>query len=375
MTIIPFMRPRYTGARFDEHAIPLELLSELAVIEEMIVEVAKWAFLQDNRDRKRSPRGFTDGIEIKLAGLEEGSSIAVLGLVIAASTLSPSESQVYFEKARDSIASAIHAASADEPVLNLIPEKAIGYFDRIGRRLRDGEAIEFTMPNGHDTARLTKETRRKLLLASANVKELTEDVVLRASIPAVDQGDKTFEIELIDGRKIKSPLESQHFDAVIEAVRGYKSGARVILHGVGRFSRSERLLKLDSVKHISPLDRLDVTSRLEELAQLKDGWFEGAGRALNCSGIQWLSRTFDSNLCDELPLPYVYPTPEGGIQMEWGLNGTEVSMVIDLNCHTAEWHSFNLSSDEEQTRSLNLDEIEHWKWISEKIRQLNRGSA
>jgi hypothetical protein len=375
VTAAPFMRPRFTGARFDGHAIPLEILGELAVFEEMIVEVAKWKFLQDHPDRKRSPRGFADGIDIKLTGVEDGSAIPVLSLFIATATLLPGDGELYFEKARDAITAAIHAAAHDRPVTTFLPEKALGYFDRIGRGLRDGEAIEFGLGNGQDTARLTKETRRKLLLASATVQELTEDVVLRGCIPEVDQADMTFEIQLLDGRKVTAPLAGQHLDTILEALTGYKSGTKVVLQGIGRYSRFEKLLGLDSVEHISVLDPLDVSSRLEELASLKDGWLEGKGLAPSREGLNWLSRTCESNLPEDLPFPYAYPTPEGGVQLEWELGDAEVSVDIDLTRHTAEWHALNLNTDKETSRSLSLNETADWQWILLQLGELKGGAT
>ena len=66
MSTEPFLEPRLVGALFEGHAIPLEVLKDLAVLQDMIVEVAKWKFLQVNPDRKRSPRGFADGILAKV---------------------------------------------------------------------------------------------------------------------------------------------------------------------------------------------------------------------------------------------------------------------------------------------------------------------
>lgn len=375
MTTTPFMRPRFTGARFDGHAIPLELLGELAVFEEMVVEVAKWAFLQDNPDRKRTPRGFTNGITIKLTGVEEGSAVPVLSLVVAGATLFPTDGQVYFEKARDSIASAIQAAATDQQVTQFLPEKSLSYFDRIGRGLRDGEAIEFEMPHNNGVARLTRETRRKLLLASANVQELTDEVVIRGSISEVDQADMTFQIQQVDNRKVKAPLGSQHLDTILEAFAGYKTGTRIVLQGIGRFSRSDKLLGLDSVEHISLLDPLDLSVRLEELAVLKDGWLEGKGVAPSLTALQWLSQAFESSLPDDLPFPYAYPTPEGGVQLEWSLGEAEVSLEIDLLSHAGEWHALNLSNGEDTSRTLNLDDSADWQWIQTQVRELSGGAV
>ena len=66
MSTKSFLRLRLVGTRFDDHAIPLELLKDLAVLEEMVIEVAKLKFLAEHTDRQRSPHGFTKGIHLKL---------------------------------------------------------------------------------------------------------------------------------------------------------------------------------------------------------------------------------------------------------------------------------------------------------------------
>lgn len=375
MTTTPFLRPRLTGARFEERAIPLEFLKDLAVFEEMIVEIAKSTFLTDHPDRKRSPRGFTEGIELKLTGIEEGSAVPVISLIVTSATLFPTDSQFYFERARDAVVRAISAAEHQRNIIEHLPERALGYFDRIGRSLRDGEAMEFEVPDGQGVARLTKETRRKLLLASADVKELTEEVTTRGFVPEVDQADMTFEIQLPDGRKVKSPLATQHLDTILEAFNGYKAATRVMLQGVGRFNRSERLLGFDSVEHVSLLDPLDVQARLEEIALLKDGWLEGKGVALPRESLEWVSRAFASHYPDDLPLPYVYPTPEGGIQMEWTFGTTEASLEIDLSAHSAHWQALDLRTEEESSRPLRLDEPDEWTWLATEIRRIAGGAA
>lgn len=370
MTTIPFLRPRLTGARFDKRAIPLEFLRDLAVFEEMIVEVAKSAFLKDHPDRKRSPRGFTEGIELKLTGIEDGSVIPVISLVIASATLFPSETQNYFERARDSVISAIGAAEHNGPITDYLPEKTLGYFDRIGRSLREGEAMEFTTPGSHEGARLTKETRRKLLLASSNVKELTDETTVRGSVPEADQDDMTFEIQLLDGRKVKAPIAPPHLDTILSAFNGYTTGMRILLQGVGRFSRSERLLGFDSVEHVSLLDPQDVLARLDELRLMKDGWLEGRGLAPSGRGIDWLSEMFSRNYPDDLPLPFVYPTEEGGIRLEWTIDALDVSLDIDLAEHKADWHSMNVQVDAEEEKALYLDSDDAWRWIASRIQSM-----
>jgi len=362
-----FLRPKLTGARFEDHAIPLEVLSDLAVLDEMIIEVAKWKYLQANPDRKRSPRRFTEGISLKLTAVEEGSALPVIALTFAASSgLFPPENHTWFEASREAIVSAIAAADQGKSVTEHLPEKALGYFDRLGRSLRDGESMEFGTSDSGVPARLTRETRRRLL-ASSTLKELTEDTTIRGTVPEADQDELTFEVQLSDGRKVKAPMALPHRDTIIEAFTGYKTGARVLIQGVGRFNRNNHLLKFDSIEHISILDPLDVTARLDEMRNLRDGWLDGIGKAPSHAGLDWLTRIFERNYPEGIQLPYLYPTPQGSILAEWTVGDFEFSLDIDLESKSGHWHSLEASSDNEEKRTIELDDVEAWTWIAQQF--------
>jgi hypothetical protein len=160
MTMTPFLKPRITGTRFNGGAIPLEFLVDFAVLSEMILEVAKWKYREENPDRQRVPRGFAEGVSLKLTGIEEGSAIPVISLVNSEEMLLPPVAQQYFEDARDSIIEAVVAAQVGGSITAHLPQKLLGYFDRFGRNLADGEAIEFGSNTAAPIARMTKESRR-----------------------------------------------------------------------------------------------------------------------------------------------------------------------------------------------------------------------
>ena len=378
-----FLQPRLVGPRFEGTAIPLEFLKDLAVLEEMIVEVAKWRFLQDNPGRARSPRGFSDGVQLKLTGVDDGSAKPVIKLFIAANIAANSlfPPQKYYEQARDSIISAIGAAERNTSISEHLPDTALGYFDRMGRSLREGEAMEFTsptLPALSPPARLTRETRRKLVLAPTTVKEMTEEASVRGHIYEVDQKKKTFRIQLIGGHKVLDiPIPPQHFKVILDASVEYKEGrgARVLLQGVGRFDRKERLQGFESIEHISILEPLDVPARLDELRGLKDGWLEGRGKAPSSDGLNWLAQTFEQNFPDGIPLPFVYPTADGGVQAEWSLGPHEVSLEIDLETHKGQWHCLNMQTDADDSDELSLGDAIGWEWLVAQIRRLAGGEA
>ena len=367
---------KFTKRSMDEHSIPLEVLKDFVALEELIVEVAKWHFKNDNPDRKRAPRGFADQITLKVSGIEAGSAIPNIVLSIAAAattTLFPVDHRDYFEKARESIIEAVDAADKGEPVSGILTDSHLAYFDRIGRSLRDGESMEFNFQDANRPARLNKATRRKLTLSATSIQQLTEEVSLRGAICEADQRKSRFELELIDKSIIRAPIQSEHIETIFEAFEGYQSGLRVLIYGVGVFDRNERLKNLESIEQISILDSMDIGARLDEFKLLKNGWLEGQGRAPKADHLDWLAESFDSFFPDELPTPYFYPTPDGGVQAEWTIEDAEASLEIDLKKRISHWHLLDVESDEESETELDLSKSEDWLELAKLLKGLLGG--
>jgi hypothetical protein len=370
MIVPDFLSPKLVGKRFEAHSIPLELLGDLAVLEAMIIEVAKWRYLKENPDRKRSPRKFAEGISLTLTAVGEGSAIANIALTLSVGGLLFPPQKDYLEQARDAIVSAIAAAGEGKSATVHLPQRALAYFDRLGRSLLEGEAIEFANPVGSVAARLTKETRLRLLEA-AEVTERTEEIHIRGGIFDFNQEEMLFQIMLTDGSKVFGPVGRQHFDTILDASYDYRKGVKVLLDGVGKYNRAACLQRIESVEHVTLLDALDLPSQLEELKVLKDGWYDGKGHAPPGSGLDWLASAINEHYTDDLPLPYIYPVAEGGVRLEWTFGSKDVSVEIDLRSHSGEWHSLNLDTDDEENRTLNLDLTEDWKWMATRLRTLN----
>lgn len=371
-----FLRPRLCGARFEGGAIPLDVLGDIRALGLMLVEVAKWVFLQENPGRQRSPKGFTESVELVLIRIEDGSAVPVIGIGSSlaqrslASPQVPFPHQRYFEAGRDRVVSAIVAADTGDPPDEHLPQKCLSHFDRVGRSLRDGEAIELSSPSAPEVARLTRDSRRALVLASAR-KDWTEPVQLRGLVPEADQEKRTFSFQLLGGRRVSSPMPDEHVESILEAFNGYSSQTKVLLDGIGRWNRQQRLVGIVDIRHLALLDPLDVGSQLEEFRGLKDGWLDGGGSAPLASGLDWLEEQFGARYPDELPLPYLCPTEEGGVHAEWSYAPLELGMEIDLVERKAVWYGLNLASDDEGTRELDLTDEQEWAWFAEQVRAVS----
>ena len=121
---------------------------------------------------------------------------------------------------------------------------------------------------------------------------------------------------------------------------------------------------------INRLDPLDIRGRLDELRRLEDGWLDGVGIAPGSDELEWLAAGFDRHYPDDLPLPYLYPTVEGGVRVEWSLSDFEISLEVNLVTHRANWHHLNLETQADDTRELDLDNENDWTWIASEVQLL-----
>ncbi len=290
-----FIQLRLTGPRFEDGQIPLEFLGDLAALREMIIDVARWRFLQENPGRHRVPKGFAESVSLNLAGVEKGSAAPIIP---------------YVERAMDSVVDAISSTGSDEGADVGLEPSHLAHFSRVGRGLKDGEAMEFGFP-GRRPARLTQETRHRLLS---------------------------------------------------------KATANGIINREARYDVEFRGNQLVEANEVSLLDPLDVSARLEEFKNMKNGWFEGDGIAPSPDGLDWLASEFKRQYADDAPSPRLYPTFEGGVQAEWSFGSNAIVLEIDLSERTADWFWFDRDSDAEEERRLNLDDGDEWVWLANEVR-------
>ena len=124
-------------------------------------------------------------------------------------------------------------------------------------------------------------------------------------------------------------------------------------------------------QHSLPLEILKDFSVFEEillkLAELKPGWLDGKGLALNPDGLQALVRDFDNWFDPTLPLPYLYPTAEGGVQVEWSINQWEISLEIDLLQRRAQYQALFVPDQRTQESEFNLADQAEWVRLNQAL--------
>ena len=369
------LRPRLRGGRFENGAIPLEFLVDLAQLQKMVMEVARWHYLQDHPRRQRVPHGFASAVEIELSALERGSSIPIISISAAQETrMGELPYEQYFIDAAESIIKSIRAAiqgfssSSNDYILPIL----IKNFVNFGRNLRSDEFVELQSASSELSVRFDQRIRMRILEFADSRVAYTKEVAIRGEVTELDKDRMTFEMQQIYGRKVSGHVHDQYYAAFLKAFNGSKDDARVLVEGIGKHNRQGSLLSLESVERVTVLDPLDFHACLDEFRNMQDGWHEGDGKAPPHSGLDWLSHAFARGYHDDIPLPYTYPTFEGGVQCEWTIGQFYIQIKIDLDARKGDWIRFDENSDFsvfEDEESLNLDDPSAWDWMATKIRE------
>ena len=112
---------------------------------------------------------------------------------------------------------------------------------------------------------------------------------------------------------------------------------------------------------------LDVASRLEELAQLKQGWLDGDGVELSKEGLKAIEADLNFRFSDDKMLPLIFPTPNGGLQFEWSISDHVLALEVDLITRKGDWTDVNLETDDIVEREFDLNQDEDWQYLLSQL--------
>lgn len=334
-----FARFRFAGGRFDSHTIPLEVLPDLAAYRKLVVEVAKLKFRMRMGKRVRVPKGFEDSFQIGLARIEGGRSAVAymprLRPVVAPPPQQPlnfaanqpafSQPQYSdFDDARDYIDNLIDSVGSTGSVPQEFPVELAGFFNSFGQSLREDEFIELGF-GGAKHVRYDTFIRKKIVLSRETTYENAVDAQFVLNGGEVAQGA----IHVLD-------VNGGGFDfqpsTEFEFKKAYsRASENVRLVGTGLYDKNERLRRLLSVNVIyseggatQPFE-----SRLEEITATPAGWYDDKNPAPSTSAIEAMRRLLVDVSMQPVPLPHLYPLPNGGIAAEWTIGAWEASAEVD----------------------------------------------
>jgi hypothetical protein len=359
-----FVQPRFEGARFAEHTIPLEVARDLAAYETLVVEVAKHLYIQEHAERQRVPKGFAADFHLHLERVDDGCAKPMLAVVTAGALALGEGANTYFERARDLISECVAAQEGRLP--EDFPRPLLAHFNQVGRSLRDDERMELPRANG-TSAILTPRRRKHLVLAADTVYQ--REIELCGTIGEADWEKSSFRVRLADGSQAVIPMSESFHPKAREF--GGRNRCQVTVKGVATFDSWDKLQKVISAESPEIQPNYQLAARFDALVELRDGWMEGQGRAPDQGKLAKVAEEMVGHYPEQLPLPVIVPTPEGNLLFEWDSPG-DPSVDLDLETMRGAFHAAPPDGMETE-REFALTTGQAWKefyeFLSEKLEQ------
>lgn len=90
-----------------------------------------------------------------------------------------------------------------------------------------------------------------------------------------------------------------------------------------------------------------VAEQMGDFLKLEDGWCDGAGSSYDSDDVMRVQRIVETLVARGVPIPFIYPMPEGGYSLEWDVFDSEsVAICIDRDVATARLVGFGAGARE-----------------------------
>lgn len=339
MTKEPFIQPRFVGARFEEHTLPLSAARDLAAYEELVIELAKHLFREKNQERERIPKGFASGFSLHLEKVDEGSAKPAIVAMLVGALIHTVPAEISEAK---ELVNAVIATEEGHQLPSAFPKSFYSYFNRIGRSLEPGESIEWTPDAAVNRTVLTPQKRKRLVLAHRETYQAEVDII--GLVEGLDTKAKRGTLRDLESEAVTFDFEDPFFSDLKDALGDKALHVRLV--GVGVFDVNDRLTSIVEIEQLDPMPHFLLISSIEDLANLSPGWLEGVGSAPVAGSVNWLTNEIAKAFPEALDYPTVAPTEDGNVILEWIRPDTRIELEANFAEQKIELYSTNLTSGE-----------------------------
>lgn len=324
---------RYVGRRFAEARLPLDVLSDLPALRDLITALAKQEFRQKNPDRQRVPQGFDKAFSFALVDIEDGSAVPKLSLEneVAQQSLPNigDEMEEIVARAFDRIAQ-IYDDAAHDVFPQALPQDAILALSKLGANIQDDERIEFQGQVGQDGKVVSLDSYRRKNLLTRVRETYTKEFESVGTLTGIDATHNAIQVQTEQYGELRLSLEGvslpvQQFDGNLFSLVEFSISIALDAHD--EFKAVEDVYSVDLVR---PYNKavMRCVRRLQELSKIEKGWLgEGQGEQLvHLAGIRATQMVFmRADLAD---LFRIFPTEDGGISLEFDKDGWSFAVEI-----------------------------------------------
>lgn len=323
-----FVDLRLTGGRFERIGYPVNGLVELERLEDLVEMVAKALWKRDNPGRSRVPKNFTASFDLRLVRIDPGSVAPVLRRDIAEGVLIADVGGDYFNMSMDTIDEAFASIVNSMLLPDDFPEEAAATMARFGSTFHEDESAVFRSSSANPV--VYSSSIRKQFFGNVRNTLLVQDASRVGRVSALDVDEQTFTFAPVSAAKVPGVYQDPQLWADLhEVLKQESENCWVRLQGTFRIWPDSSIHSVADVAFVEVFDVPDTDwgRRLLELADLQDGWIE-EGDAVATPSLE-IAREVLTTLETKEIRPGIFPTPDGGIQLEWSAEDARYVIAVD----------------------------------------------
>lgn len=324
---------KYVGRRFANARLPLDVLSDLPALRDLIAALAKQEFRRENPDRQRVPQGFDKAISFALIQIGDGSAVPKLSLdsEVAQQSLPNigDKMEEIVTRAFDRVAK-IYDDAAHNIFPQALPKDAISALTKIGANIQDDERIEFQGQVGQDGNVVSLDSHRRKNLLTRVRETYTKEFEGVGSLTGIDATHNSVQVQTEKYGELRLSLEGvslpvEQFDGNLFSLVEFSISIALDAHD--DFKAVEEVHSVDLVR---PYDEavMRCVRRLQELSKIEKGWLgDGQGEQLvHLAGMRATQLIFTrADLANRF---LIFPTEDGGISLEFDKDGWSFAVEI-----------------------------------------------
>ncbi|MHA7177945.1 hypothetical protein ACX80D_14970 [Arthrobacter sp. Sr24] len=322
-----FVDLRLSGGRFERLGFPVNGLIELERLEALIETVAKALWKRANPDRARVPKNFTSSFDLRLVRVKPGSVIPVLERSEKDQGLLGADFADYFDLSMEVIEEAFAGIVNNLVLPENFPDEAAAAMARFGSSFQEDELAIFR--SGAADPIVYSSSIRKNFFGSVRNSLVVQDGSRVGRVSALDVDEQTFTFAPTNSTKVPGVYQDPQLWADLhEVLRQESDNCWVRLQGTFRIRPDSSIHSVADVASVEVFDVPDTEwgRRLLELADLQDGWIE-EGEAVATPSLEF-ARDVLKTLEAKYLRPGIFPTPAGGVQLEWSADGSRYVIAV-----------------------------------------------
>jgi len=347
---------RMRGGRYEQPGLPLVGAAELRRYEQLVQRVARSLFMREHPKRKRAPRNFGQSISLRLTAIEEGCVIPVLSRTSSGEdTLFRSGD--YLEDARRLINDALRGFNSESQQLDRkFPVDCLQELASFGRSFTKDEFVEFS-DNGENAAIFDIGVRQRIQQVS-RLESLEVELLLHGQVTGLRSDPQRFDF-LTGERKLTGSYLDPATWSELHAFEGFAERAPMVaLSVVAQQARSGEIVQIQDVLGIEAALPPEWASRLETLSQLRAGWLTPDSPPPDARSIDLAEQLLLACVDEGIGRPGIFPTPEGGVLLEWSLANVEIDIEFPPNKNFAEASWFQEDETGEGSKEIDSENID-----------------